>query len=257
MDALNKLIVVVCALLISFNSHAESKAIEFSADAVMSASQKTIKQTKLFVSEKAVRTETAYDGQDIIEITYPEEGRAVLINEHLRAYRERVIDAESDNKDDSTPCAQILNSVCEKLGTETIDGIKTEKWQILSNNQGRKLRTLHWIDIKRKLAIREFFPDGSVAELKMVKKEMINGRDTEKWERTMSRPDGANIKSYQWYDTGLKIAIREELPNGYVRELKNIQVSKQPDSLFVVPDGYKKIEPQPVQSAGYPGYRNK
>ena len=89
-------------------------------------------------------------------------------------------------------------------------------------------------------------PDGSVADLKMIRKEKINGRDTEKWERTLSRPDGQNIKSYQWYDASLEIAIREELPGGYVRELKNIEVSKQPEKLFNIPENYKRIDQQPA-----------
>lgn len=254
MSVLKTLIVVACAVLMSRYAHAEPKIIEFSADAVISAPQQIVKQTKLFVSEKAVRSEAMINGQNIIEIVYPDEGRAVLINDSLRSYKERIFDHQSETKNDDSPCDQISNAICEKLGTENIDGYKTEKWQIIHEKGGRKLRTLHWIDVKRKLAIREFFPDGSVVELKMIKKEKVNGRDTEKWERSLSRPDGKNAKSYQWYDPGLKIAIKEELSGGHVRELKNIKISKQSKNLFSVPDGYKKIEFQP---ATYPKYRNR
>ncbi|MCW8922324.1 MAG: DUF4412 domain-containing protein [Gammaproteobacteria bacterium] len=244
MAVLKKLFVITCSILVAGYSYADSKTIEFSADAVVSASQQPVKKIRLFVSSKAVRSEITANGQTVVEIVYPDEGRAVLLNDSVKSYRERTFDRQSDNKDSATPCDQIANAVCEKMGVENIDGHETEKWQIVSDNQGRKLRTLHWVDVKRKLALREFFPDGSVAELKMVKKEKINGRETEKWQRTMSRPDGSNMKSYQWYDAGLKIAIKEELPGGYVRELKNIKLSKQPDALFKVPEGYKKIEMQ-------------
>lgn len=254
MGALKKLIVVACAVLMSSYAYGESKTIEFSADAVISAPQQIVKQTKLFVSEKAVRSETVVNGQNIIEIVYPDEGKAILINDSLRSYKERIFDHQSETKNNGSPCDQISNAVCEKLGTENIAGYETEKWQIISEKGGRKLRTLHWIDVKRKLAIREFFPDGSVVELKMIKKEKVNGRDTEKWERSLSRPDGKSAKSYQWYDPGLKIAIKEELSGGYVRELKNIKISRQAEDLFGVPDNYKKIEFQP---AAYPGYRNR
>lgn len=254
MGTFKKLIVVACAVLTSSNSYAESKTIEFSADAVISAQQQVVKRTKLFVSKKAVRSETTINGQNIVEIVYPDEGRAILINDSLKSYKERTFDRQSEINNSNSPCDRISNAICEKLGTENIAGYKTEKWQIISNKDGRKLRTLHWIDVKRKLAIREFFPNGMVAELKMIKKEKINGRDTEKWERSLSRPDGKNVKSYQWYDAGLKMAIKEELSGGYVRELKNIKISKQSKDLFSVPEDYTKIESQPVK---YPQYRNR
>ncbi|MDH5611070.1 MAG: DUF4412 domain-containing protein [Gammaproteobacteria bacterium] len=245
MGALRKILVIACSVFITGNTYAEPKIVEFSADAVISAPQQNMRQTKLFVSEKAVRNESVVNEQVIVEIVYPQEGRAVLINNPLKSYVEKVFDRQNNKKNNDTPCDQISNAICEKLGNENIDGHDTEKWQIISENRGRKLRTLHWMDIKRKLAIREFFPDGSVAELKMLQKEKINGRNTEKWQRTLSRPDGKSAVSYQWYDPGLKIAIKEELPGGYIRELKNIVVSKQPDDLFSVPGDYAKIVSQP------------
>ena len=241
MAGLKKLILLVCALLITSNSYAESETIEFSADAIISMPQHQDKKAKLFVSAKAVRSENEANGQRIVEIVYPKEGRAILINDSLKSYRERTFEHKEENKNNS-PCDQIKNAVCEKLGTEQVAGYETEKWQVISNNAGKKLRTLHWIDIKRRLAIREFFPDGSLAELKMLKKEKVNGRSTEKWQRSLSMPDGKSTKSYQWYDTELKIAIKEELAGGYVRELKNIKIVKQADDLFTVPADYKRIE---------------
>lgn len=248
---LNKIIFIGYALFITNLSYATANTIEFSADAIISVPQKPIKQTKLFVSEKAVRRESVVNGQPMVEIVFPEEGRAVFLNDPLKLYKERSFVKQDKMTSENDPCTQIQNSVCEKIGVENIDGIKTEKWQIISNDQGRKLRTLHWIDTKRKLAIREFFPDGSVAELKMIKKEKVNERDTEKWERILRRPDGQDFKSYQWYDSSLKIAIREELPGGYIRELKNIKISKQPVDLFNTPSDYKKIEIQPVMYQDY------
>lgn len=253
MDRLKTLIIVVCAMLISGYSYADSNTIEFSADAIVSVPQNSDRTTKLFVGKNAIRSESKIDGQIFVEIVYPEDGRAVLINSALKSYKERVVDNQNSKKQIETPCDQIANAVCEKLGVESIDGHKTEKWQLISNSRGKKLRTLHWIDVKRKLAIREFFPDGSFAELKMLKKEKMNGRNTEKWQRTLSRPDGSNSQSYQWYDTELKIAIREELPGGYIRELKNIEVVKQSDKLFSVPEDYVRIAPQPTSYQEYTG----
>jgi len=223
MRTFNKLIIVGSALFILGQSNAFSKTVEFSADAVINIPHQAARHSRIFVGTQAVRREMSENGRKIIEIVYPEQGRALLINNQMRSFKERRFPAQS--KDDSkTPCAQINNSICEKLGTENIDGIKTEKWQIVSSEKGKKMRTLHWIDVKRKLAIREFFPDGSVSELKMIKKEKINDRNVEKWERTLSRTDGQYITSYERYENTLKIAINEDLPNGYSREVTNVKV---------------------------------
>jgi len=241
MRTLSKFLITGSALLIASQSTAFSKTIEFSADAVIGMPQQAPRTTRLYVGKNAVRRESVINGQNVIEIVFPEKGKALLINEQLKSYKERQFPNQSKTKK-INPCEQMQNATCEKLGTENIDGLKTEKWQIITINQGRRVRTLHWIDTKRKLAIREFFPDGSVSELKMLNKEKINKRDTEKWQRTLSRPDGQSIKSYQWYDTKLKIAIKEELAGGFSRELKNIKESRQPDKLFSVPAGYMKID---------------
>lgn len=241
MRTLSKLVIIGSALLIGSQPVAFSKSVEFSADAVIGMPQQAPKTTRLYVGKNAVRRESMVNGQNVIEIVFPEQGKALLINENLKSYKERQFPNQSKTKK-INPCAQMQNAKCEKLGTENIDGINTEKWQIITINQGRRVRTLHWIDIKRKLAIREFFPDGSVSELKMIKKEKINTRNTEKWQRTLSRPDGQSVKSFQWYDTKLKIAIKEDLAGGFSRELKNIKESSQPDKLFSVPSGYMKID---------------
>jgi hypothetical protein len=243
MGVLTKLIVAVQLMLIASCGYADSKTIEFSADAVISVHQKVVRRTKLFVSKSAVRSEATIDGRSMVEIIYQDEGKAVLINKALMSYEERTFDNQKDTTNDNNPCENLNDSVCEKLGAETINGIKTEKWQVMSTKRGQRLRTLLWIDVKRKLAIREFFPDGSIVELKMVKKEKLNGRKTEKWQQTVSRPDGTENSSYQWYDIKLAMVIKEELPGGYVRELKNIKVGRQPRELFAVPDNYRRLDP--------------
>ncbi len=254
MSVVFRIVVLALSFLISVQAKAVLMTVEFSADAVMNAPNQKEKQTKMFVSKNAVRTEININGQDMVEIVYPDDGRAILLNPQLKAYQETIVPVDKNKKSmDKSPCEQIKNAQCEFMGNENVNGINTEKWKIISNNQGRKLRTLHWIDTKRKLALREFFPDGSIAELKMLKKENVNGRDTEKWQRTLSRPDGSTMQSYQWYDPKLKIAIREEVAGGYVRELRNIKEGKQSESLFEIPKDFTKIDNQPVRQQ--PRYR--
>ena len=220
--------------------------VEFSAEAVMKSPQHADSVSKMYVSKNAVRTEVFADGKNFIEIVFPEDGRAVMLNPQLKVYREVLGEKKNSPKKTSSnsPCDQIPNAQCEKLGDEKINGRNTEKWQVITLVQGKKQRTLHWIDKERKLALREFFPDGTVAELSMLGKEIMNGRNTERWQRLLSRPDGSTMASYQWYDPELKIAIREELPGGFVRELRNIKIAKQKPSLFNVPGDYKKVDNQ-------------
>jgi hypothetical protein len=84
-------------------------------------------------------------------------------------------------------------------------------------------------------------PDGSGMELAFRGTEKVSGRMTEKWEMKTTSPDGEGQVSYQWFDPELKTNLREENPNGFVREMRNIKPGKQPDSLFTVPAGYKEI----------------
>lgn len=76
--------------------------------------------------------------------------------------------------------------------------------------------------------------------------ETVNGRRTEKWEITMSRGQ-QSASSIVWVDRTLAMPVREELPGGFVRELRNIQVGPQPTTLFQVPRTYKRVE-MPAQS---------
>jgi hypothetical protein len=83
--------------------------------------------------------------------------------------------------------------------------------------------------------------------LEMTGRETVNGRTAEKWEMTVEREDGQTQRSYLWYDPVLKMAIREEFPGGYVRELTDIRIGPQPDSLFRVPGGYREMS---IEQAG-------
>ena len=66
--------------------------------------------------------------------------------------------------------------------------------------------------------------------------EKIEGRDTEKWEVKSA----AGI-TYQWIDRRLRVIVREEFPD-HLYELRNIKEGHQPDNLFQIPVGYKKVQ---------------
>jgi len=204
---------------------------------------------RMYVSKKAVRTESEFNGQQRVEIAYPKQQRRVMLLPQRKQYMEQQDTAPAptqQRKPGSNPCKNIPKAKCKSLGKETLNGRKVEKWEVLKDVNGRQLRSLHWIDVQRHLALREFFPDGTVSEMKLAGLDEVNGRQAEKWELTMTYPDGRKSLSKQWYDPQLKITIREEMPGGYLRELRNIKVGKQSRTLFDIPKDYQKISPPPA-----------
>lgn len=228
--------------------------VEFSAEAIQTAPQRPTMQAKMYVSKKAVRTESNINKQAYVEIVFPQEGRRVMILPQQQSYMEQrgmpVSPPVAKQTKNFSPCEGVPDTRCKKLGTEKLQGRQTEKWQLTTQRDGRAVHSLHWIDVKRKMPLRESFADGTVSELKILKKEKLNGRNTEKWQLSITHSNGQSTQSTQWYDTQLQMVIREELPGGYVRELRNIKVAKQPQKLFTIPKGYKR---QAAGPSGMPG----
>lgn len=83
--------------------------------------------------------------------------------------------------------------------------------------------------------------------------EAMNGRQSEKWEIVVTQGE-QSMKSLVWVDRALGMPVREEMPGGQVRELRDIRLGAQPADLFRVPQGYRRIEmpKQSGQGAGQP-----
>jgi len=73
--------------------------------------------------------------------------------------------------------------------------------------------------------------------------ETVNGRRTEKWQ-LVSKSDHGEVTTTLWFDNELGIPVRELVPGKMMRELKNVKVGPQPDTLFMVPDGFEKLVPK-------------
>ena len=79
-------------------------------------------------------------------------------------------------------------------------------------------------------------------ERKLLGKETIDGHPTEKYLITYKDKDDTH-QVYQWWATDIKFPVKTEAVNGeWEQEYKNINMGKQPDSLFEVPEGYKKFD---------------
>jgi hypothetical protein len=229
--------------------------IEFSAETVNSGPKGQPMTGKMYIGKSGLRREYTQQDKQVIEIINESQHAAWLLFPDEKTYLEQRRDPQKApagaKPDPSNPCAGAPDTVtCSNLGVEDVHGRKADKWEIISSHQGRTTRTVQWIDQERHVALKQEFPGGS-SEYRMIGKETVNGRETEKWEFTQQRNQKTS-RSVQWYDPKLKLAVREELPGGYIRELKNIQEGAQPVSLFELPQGYSKKE-MPAQQQKGPG----
>ncbi|MBI1424680.1 MAG: hypothetical protein GC149_14635 [Gammaproteobacteria bacterium] len=224
---------------------------EFSAMAVQQAPGKPAFQAKMYVSKNAVRTDYKINDTNVIEIVFPQRHLQVLLvpgeKIYLESENKTSVTAAEKNTSDKNPCAGRPDTECKSLGKETINNRETEKWEFLTKRNGRTFRSLHWIDVQRHMPIREFLPDGTVTELKIVGRDKMDGRDTEKWLFQITRADGQSVTSTQWYDPELQMAIREDMPGGYLRELRDIKTGDQKKSLFEIPKDFHKVEQLPAK----------
>jgi hypothetical protein len=130
---------------------------------------------------------------------------------------------------------------CQNLGKEQLSGRQSTKWQMTFEHEGQTLTGTQWIDDERGIPLRQVMPNGQSTELRLLGMDNIDGRTVEKWEMTSMRGDEAPQHAYQWYDPTLQLAIREEFPGGYLRELRNIREGEQPAALFAIPPGYSQM----------------
>lgn len=239
---------ITLALLAGNNVSAYEVVQEFSAEAIQKAPARPDYRAHMYVSKDAVRTDSVINNIPVSEIINSKSRTRLLLVPKDKVYLQQKASAKTGNTKQTKsgkPCDGMTNTTCKSLGKESINNRQTEKWEFVVNRNGQVYRSLHWIDVKRNMPVREFYPDGTVTELIIKGKEKVNGRATEKWLMQTTRADGQQISSTQWYDPELKMSIREEMPGGFVRELKNIKTGKQDRNLFAVPKGYKKVEQLP------------
>ena len=252
MTSFSKLMLLIVSSFMALTASAFDIKKEFSAEAVQSTPGQPPVIAKMFVSKNAVRTETAIGNNTIIEIVFPKDQRRILLNQHAKTYVDQKLPAKVNDRlsrKDTSPCHGLANARCKKLGQEKIDGRNSIKWEMTVSRNGQYLKSLHWIDSKRQIPLREQFSGGTVSTMSFVGKEKINGRNTEKWKFYSVRPNGRSIESQQWYDLALKMVIRETLAGGYMRELRNIKVAKQNKALFEIPADYKQDTRPAIPSA--------
>ena len=96
--------------------------------------------------------------------------------------------------------------------------------------------------MKRGMPVRQIFPNKTRIDATMTGMEQVNGRMTERWDVVMTPAEGEAQQGTQWFDPQLGVTVRETLPNGAVRELRNIVLGEPAAELFSVPSGYRKLD---------------
>ena len=246
---------LVLLLLTSASAVAGQNQVEFSADFIQSMPQQESQQGKIYLGNEQVRTEVTVSGETMVQIIDMKQQTAYMLDPEQQSYREHKAGPEEMMPEsaakDANPCAGMQNLSCNKIGVESINGRPAEKWELASTDQEQSGKLLIWLDQERHIPVRQIFPDGASMEMRLVGREILNGRNSEKWEMTATRPGGQSSVSHQWFDPELSINIREERPGGFVSEFRNIRIGKQPADLFSVPPGYKEMSiPQGGGPAG-------
>jgi outer membrane lipoprotein-sorting protein len=226
---------------------AEESSVQFSADTVTSAPQRGEQNGKLYVGDGMTRTEMDMNGNTLIQIIDLNSLTAYMINTEQKTYIQRKATPASmpaDAASQASPCTGMPGVTCKKVGEEKIGQRQTVKWELVNPSAGDGESLYYWIDKERNIPLRQIMPDGSRLEMQLEGTENVNGRTTEKWKLTASRPGSEDQLTWQWYDPELKMNIREEQPGGMLREIRNIKVAPQPATLFTVPEDYQELSGQ-------------
>lgn len=222
---------------------ASPAAVEFSADTVQTDPQKNQRVGHIFVGKNLVRNEMEQNGQPVVNIIDTENRVTWVLYPRQRSYIEYRMEPQP-NADNDSPCAGLPGAQCQKLGEESVQGRMAVKWRVMMPSQGGAVQSTQWIGKQRSILLRQEIQGGPVMEQRMLEMEELHGRSVEKWEMTVSQGDQPVQRSLRWFDPQLNLAIKEESPGGYVRELRNITIAPQDPGLFRVPEQFKKIVPQ-------------
>lgn len=223
---------------------ASPAAVEFSADTVQTDPQKNQRVGHIFVGKSLVRSEMQQNGQPVVNIIDTDNQITWVVYPQQRSYIEYRMESAKSMAEPGSPCEGLPGSTCTKLGEENIHGRPATKWQVTVASQAGAVQSTQWIGKQRSILLRQEVQGGPVMEQRMLEVEQLHGRTVEKWEMTVSQGDQPVQRSMRWFDPQLNLAIKEENPGGYIRELRNITIAPQDPALFRVPEQFKQITPQ-------------
>ena len=136
----------------------------------------------------------------------------------------------------------MTGATCRFLGNEVTSGITAEVWEIGQPGDPSQVSRILW-DGARHRALRQEYPDGTVMALAFKAMVQIESRNVEHWTISVNVPGQSPLAGAWYYDPELRVELREELPTGEVRSLRNIAVGAVDPAAFAVPPGWNETAP--------------
>jgi outer membrane lipoprotein-sorting protein len=190
---MKKRIVLLSIAMLSMFLIGTASALEFSSDTIMTGSGRSVKG-KIFMKDKKMRMENK--GMPGYNIIRSDRNLMWMVMPSSKSYMEMKVDPANKPKTEEKIAGEITR---KKIGSETINGHPTDKYEITYTNKGK------------------------------------------------------TDKMYQWMATDIKFPVKTAAVDGsFSQEYKNIKMGGQPDSLFEVPSGYKKMT-MPAMPKGLDG----
>lgn len=229
-------------------AQAQTPATAFTATAVQEMPDGSAQTGWIAKSGRNMRLELEVDGKRSIQIMRGDEGRAYLVDpqqEIFAVVEDPSIATAVDGAD--SPCPppaqmQAAQITCKVVGQGEVSGIVTQRYQIrVPGTQGATL--VEW-DPGRRRALAETWPDGTKLRLTFREMQEIGGRNVEYWSTVLERPGQPPVLGGWWFDPELRVVVREEIPGGIRRELRDIKVGPVDPALFEPPAGYTQVRPQ-------------
>ncbi len=254
--ALALLIPVLSPVLAVSPATAQTLIPAYAADAVYRTPDGTESSGRVVKSGPDMRLEFTEGGRAVVQIIRRAEGVMYVLDATSRSYFK--VQGEPDPQAGSAayeaPCDQSVTAVtCRFLGNEVTSGITAEAWEIGQPGDPSQVSRILW-DGARHRVLRQEYPDGTVMALSFKAMVQIEGRNVEHWIISVNVPGQAPLAGAWYYDPELRVELREELPSGEVRSLRNIIVGAVDPAAFAVPAGWTEISPpQPPGPGGGAG----
>ena len=157
------------------------QAQELTADVVIHKTSGTEARGKLYRGKDAVRLEPPEEGKGTVKggiVIYDLARQATyFLNQQMKAYTERPGSATGGpvslfvpQKDN--PCALLprvsKDAACQKMGAESVNGRRAEKWQATQTRGARTITEYAWVDSEWHIAIKWTTSDQSTGQLENI-----------------------------------------------------------------------------------------
>lgn len=192
------------------------------------------------------------NGQSSIQIMRGAEGVAFLVDPQTRTYAvikdPSIATAVSGASDPCPPPAQMQSAqmTCARVGEGQVSGIITQTWELKAPQIDGAMR-IEW-DQGRKRALSQTWPDGTNMTMTFQAMQEMEGRQVEHWSTSLQAPGQPAVIGGWWFDPALLVVVREEVPGGATRSLREIRVTELDPAFFLPPQGYTQVEAQAGQA---------